>query len=229
KKAKIHWLQAGDSNSKIFYNSLKTRTSKNTVNRLMIDQGQWVEDMDSITTAFTQFYEKLLQGNENRTLLVNDIINLGSRLTNQHRLMLDYNYTDKEIKQAMFSIPSNKAPGFDGFNSHFYKAAWHIMGGDVIRAVRDFFASGKLLKEVSVTTLTMIPKAKTPSTVGEFRPIACYSIIYKCISKLLCSRLSLVLPNIISSNQGALVSGRSIMHNALICQDMMRFYRPSEI
>ncbi|KAL2934261.1 Malolactic enzyme [Bienertia sinuspersici] len=30
-KAKIHWLQAGDSNSKIIYNSLKTRTNKNTV------------------------------------------------------------------------------------------------------------------------------------------------------------------------------------------------------
>ncbi|KAL2929716.1 hypothetical protein RDABS01_035126 [Bienertia sinuspersici] len=228
-KAKIHWLQAGDSNSKIFYNSLKTRTSKNTVNRLMTDQGQWVEDMGSITTAFTQFYEKLLQGNENRALLVNDIINLGSRLTDQHRLLLDCNFTDKEIKQAMVSIPSNKAPGLDGFNSHFYKAAWHIVGGDVIRAVRDFFASSKLLKEVSVTTLTMIPKVKTPSNIGEFRPIACCPIIYKCISKLLCSRLSWVLPDIISSNQGAFVSGRSIMHNALICQDMMRFYRPSHI
>ncbi|KAL2933149.1 hypothetical protein RDABS01_016268, partial [Bienertia sinuspersici] len=228
-KAKIHWFQAGYSNSTIFYNSLKTRTSKNTVNRLMIDQGQWVEDMCSITIAFTQFYEKLLHGNENRAPLVNDIINLGSRLTEQHRLMLNCNFTDKEIKQAMFSIPSNKAPGLDGLNSHFFKAAEHIVGGDVIRAVRDFFASCKLLKEVSFTTLTMIPKVKTPSTVGEFRPIACCSIIYKCISKLLCSRLSLVLPNIISSNQGAFVSGRSIMHNALIRQDMMRFYRPSQI
>ncbi|KAL2933431.1 Glutamyl-tRNA(Gln) amidotransferase subunit A [Bienertia sinuspersici] len=38
-KEKIHWLQAGHSNSKVFYNSLKTRTSKNTINRLMINQG----------------------------------------------------------------------------------------------------------------------------------------------------------------------------------------------
>ncbi|KAL2922526.1 hypothetical protein RDABS01_014017 [Bienertia sinuspersici] len=228
-KVKIHWLQGGDSNSKIFYNSLRTRASKNTVNRHIINQGQWVEDMNSITMAFTHFYEKLMQGNENKTPLVNDIINLGSRLTEQHKLMQDYNFTDKEIKQAMFSIPSNKAPGLDGFNSHFYKAAWHIMGGDVIKAVRDFFATGKLLKEGSVITLTMIPTVKTPSTVGEFRPIACCSIIYKCISKLLFSRLSLVLLHIISSNQGAFVSGRSIMHNALICQDMMRFYRPCQI
>ncbi|KAL2922251.1 FAD-dependent oxidoreductase domain-containing protein 2 [Bienertia sinuspersici] len=36
----------------------------------MIDQDQWVEDMGSITTAFTQFYEKLLHVNENRAPLV---------------------------------------------------------------------------------------------------------------------------------------------------------------
>ena len=128
----------------------------------------------------------------------------------------------------MFSIPSNKAPGLDGYNSHFFKAAWHIVGGDVIKSIRDFFRIGKLLKEISVTTLTMVPKIQTPSRVGDYRPIACCSTLYKCISKLLCSRLSLILPDIVSPNQGAYVKGRSIMHNTLICQDMMRFYRPSE-
>ncbi|KAL2904328.1 hypothetical protein RDABS01_003038 [Bienertia sinuspersici] len=129
----------------------------------------------------------------------------------------------------MFSIPSNKVPGLDGYNSQFFKTAWPIVGKDVIQAVRDFFDNGKLLKEVSITTLTMVPKVQTPSTVSEYRPIACCSTIYKCISKLLCSRLSLVLPDIISQNQGAFVSGRSIMHNALIFQNFIKFYRPSQI
>ncbi|KAL2933901.1 hypothetical protein RDABS01_017020, partial [Bienertia sinuspersici] len=215
-KAKIHWLQAGDSNSKVFYNSLKTRTSKNTINRFMTNQGQWVEDMGSITAAFTQFYTELLKGSDFRIPLVDEITNLGGKLTEQHKLLLNCRFTDKEIKQAMFSIPSNKAPGLDGYNNHFFKSTWHIVGGDVIKVVRDIFNTGKQLKEVSVTTLTMVPKVQTPSTVGEFRPIACCSTIYKCISKLLCSRLSSMLPDIIIPNQGAL-SGRSIMHNALIC------------
>ncbi|KAL2943863.1 hypothetical protein RDABS01_032210, partial [Bienertia sinuspersici] len=176
-KEKIHWLQAGDSNSKVFYNSLKTRTSKNTINRLMNNQGQWVEDMGSITAAFTQFYTELLKGSDFRTPLLDEITNLGGKLSEKHKLLLNCSFTDKEIKQAMFSIPSNKAPGLDGYNNHFFKSAWHIVGGDVIKAIRDFFSTGKLLKEVSVTTLTMVPKVPTPSTVVEFRPIACCSTV----------------------------------------------------
>ncbi|KAL2904494.1 hypothetical protein RDABS01_003204 [Bienertia sinuspersici] len=136
---------------------------------------------------------------------------MGSTLNDDHRSMLDCTFFDKEIKQAIFYIPSNKAPGLDGYNSCFFKEAWSVVGQDVIRAV------------------TMVPKVQTPSNVGDYRPIACCSTIYKCISKLLCSKLRAILPDIISPNQGAFVTGRSIMHNALICQDMMRFYRPSQI
>ncbi|KAL2894836.1 LINE-1 retrotransposable element ORF2 protein [Bienertia sinuspersici] len=229
-KAKIHWLQEGDTNSKIFFNSLRVRTCRNNINRVQNTHGIWVEDHDSITRAFTDFYTDLLQGSDhNRRLVIKDIVRMGSTLNNDHRSMLDCTFSDKEIKQAIFSIPSNKAPGLDGYNSCFFKEAWSVVGQDVIRAVREFFASGKLLKEVSVTTLTMVPKVQTPSNVGDYRPIACCSTIYKCISKLLCSKLRAILPDIISPNQGAFVTGRSIMHNALICQDMMRFYRPSQI
>ncbi|KAL2921921.1 hypothetical protein RDABS01_013412 [Bienertia sinuspersici] len=219
----------GESNSKIFYNSLKARSSRNTINRIMDNKGKWLEDMNNITEAFTEFYKTLLSGGESRTQVNPEVVQLGARLTDQHKELLSCKFTDKEIKQAMFSIPSNKAPGLDGYNSQFFKTAWPIVGKDVIQAIKDFFANGKLLKEVSITTLTMVPKPPNPSTVSDYRPIACCSTIYKCIAKLLCSRLSMVLPDIISHNQGAFVSGRSIMHNVLICQDLMRFYRPSQI
>ncbi|KAL2894975.1 hypothetical protein RDABS01_010884 [Bienertia sinuspersici] len=214
-KSKIHWLQAGDTNSKTFFNNLKVRTCKNNINRVQNAHGIWVEDHDSITRAFTDFYTNLLQGSDhNRRPVIKDIVRMGSTL---HRRMLDCNFTVKEIRQAIYSIPSDNAPGLDGYNSCFFKEAWSVVGQDVIRAIREFFSSRKLLKEVSVTTLTMVPKVQTPSSVGDYRPIACCSTIYKCISKLLCSKLSTILPNIISPNQGAFVTGRSIMHNALIC------------
>ncbi|KAL2943951.1 hypothetical protein RDABS01_032298 [Bienertia sinuspersici] len=229
-KAKIHWLQDGDTNSKIFFNSLIMRTCRNNINKVQNAHGIWVEDHDSITRAFTDFYTDLLQGSHhNRRLVIKDIVRMGSMLNDDHRRMLDCSFTDKEIRKAIYSIPSNKALGLDGYNSCFFKEAWSVVGQDVIRAIREFFSSGKLLKEVSVTTLTMVPKVQTPSNVGDYRPIACCSTIYKCISKLLCSKLSTILPDIISPNQGAFVTGKSIMHNALICQDMMRFYRPSQI
>lgn len=49
----------------------------------------------------------------------------------------------------MFSIPGKKAPGPDGFNSTFFKLAWNIIGDDVADAILQFFANGKLLKEIN--------------------------------------------------------------------------------
>lgn len=66
-----------------------------------------------------------------------------------------------------------------------------------------------------------MPKVLVPPLVGDFRPIACCSTIYKCIFKLLYDRLSKVLPNIISQTQGALFCLREI-HFAQ-CFDLSRF------
>ncbi|GKA91797.1 auxin efflux carrier, partial [Tanacetum coccineum] len=66
--------------------------------------------------------------------------------------------TDREIKDAMFSMGDEKSPGPDGFSAAFFKEAWHIVGVDVINAIREFFTNGKLLKELNHTIIALIPK-----------------------------------------------------------------------
>ncbi|XP_074299812.1 uncharacterized protein LOC141630982 [Silene latifolia] len=65
--------------------------------------------------------------------------------------------------------------------------------------------------------------------VTQFRPISCCNVVYKCISKLLCNRISEVLPHIISDSQGGFIKGRSIVENILICQDVVRCYNRKSV
>lgn len=98
-------------------------------------------------------------------------------------------YTEKDEKKAVFSIEKNKSPGPDGYGSDFFQAAWGVIGHDVAEAFLDFFRTGKLLKQLNATMISLIPKVTAPQNAGQLRPISCCSVMYKCISKLLCSRL----------------------------------------
>ncbi|GJY94469.1 hypothetical protein Tco_0510830 [Tanacetum coccineum] len=46
--------------------------------------------------------------------------------------------SSEEIMKAIFQIDDNKAPGPDGFTTHFYKKSWDIIREDVCNAVKDF-------------------------------------------------------------------------------------------
>ncbi|KAK3189478.1 hypothetical protein Dsin_029039 [Dipteronia sinensis] len=48
--------------------------------------------------------------------------------------------TNDEIQEVCFSLHPNKASGPDGFNAHFFKITWDIVGEDVISAVQEFFS-----------------------------------------------------------------------------------------
>ena len=84
--------------------------------------------------------------------------------------------------------------------------------------------SGKLLKVWNAAAITLVPKVPSPTAPGDFKPIACVHTLYKCISKLICYRLAMVLHHLISPNQGAFVAGRSIFQNILLCQDIIQHY-----
>jgi len=130
-------------------------------------------------------------------------------------------FTDMDIKDALFSIPNIKCPGPDGFNSGFFKLTSHKLG----TLVREFFTKGIMPSYLSETKLVLIPKVSHPQNASEFRLISCCNVIYKMISKLICKRLKEVLPSLIDQSQGAFIKVRKLLCNVLICQDLARGYQ----
>lgn len=153
---------------------------------------------------------------ENRAKIQLSVARNGPTLTDSQRALLLLSFTREEIKEAMWSIPDDKARGLDGFNSRIYKASWDVVGEDVVRAIALFFDNGRMPRSWNITPITLIPKVSCSAHPGDFRPISCCHVVYKCISKLICSRLQRVLGGLVDQAQGAFVPGRSIMHNILL-------------
>ena len=153
-----------------------------------------------------------------------EVIDRGNTLPIDLQMKLCGPFSAKDIKEAIFLIPNLKSPGPDGFSSGFFKATWHITGELVCNAIQQFFQSSYMPPFPRQTKLILLPKVPNPTQVKDFWPISCCSVIYKCIAKLLCSRLKEVLPHLIQQPLGAFVKGRELLFNILISQDIVRGY-----
>ncbi|KAL2923232.1 LINE-1 retrotransposable element ORF2 protein [Bienertia sinuspersici] len=222
-KAKLDWVREGDENTKLFHQSIKKRRLQNTIHSILDINGDTREGLKGIADAFLDYYKQLLGGHMPRFPVQAQFMG-GTRLSADQIHALSLPFTRKEVKSAMFSIHGDKAPGPDGFGSFFFRDHWDIVGESIEEAVLDVLNLGKLLKDLNHTLISLIPKNSCPTSVTEFRPISCCNTLYKCITKVLCSRLKMVLPSLISMNQGAFVQDRYIVHNILVCQDLIRHY-----
>ena len=78
------------------------------------------------------------------------------------------------------------------------------------------------------TVLSLIPIFPNPTTVVDFRPIACCDVMYKCITKVLANRLRNFLEILINANQTAFIKGRSILKNVLLAHELVKNYQTSK-
>ncbi|XP_048493001.1 uncharacterized protein LOC125493579 [Beta vulgaris subsp. vulgaris] len=157
-QAKINWLKCGDENTRVFYQAIKQRRTQNKIHAINRSDGTWVDNKRDVEVAFLEYYENLFARKEQRQQVLETLIDKGNKMTTSHVQILNREFTKDDVKRIIFSIPDEKAPGADGFNSKFFKHCWEIVGDDITEDVLDFFSTGQLLKVINVTTLTMIPK-----------------------------------------------------------------------
>ncbi|KAL2237518.1 UNVERIFIED_CONTAM: hypothetical protein Sindi_0943500, partial [Sesamum indicum] len=189
------------------------------------ENGTTHTEPSEVVQEFVSFYQNLLGGNRRRLLVdINYLRPWAKHILSNEEASHLFLPSPEDVKQAIFYIAEDKAPGRDVFSSGFFKAAWPVVGTEVTRAVLDFFTTGKLLKQVNTTLLALIPKVHTPMPVNDFRPISCCNVLYNVITKLLVQRLSMVLDKLISPCQTAFIPGRSIGDNIMLAQELFTGY-----
>ncbi|XP_050217445.1 uncharacterized protein LOC126668286 [Mercurialis annua] len=65
-------------------------------------------------------------------------------------------------------------------------------------------------------------------SLGDFRPNACCNVLYKVISKILTNIIIHILYKLISENQSAFISNRSIAFNIMLAHEIVRNYHSNK-
>lgn len=175
---------------------------------------------EEIVRAITDYYSNIFSSKMSESSLVVQE-SISPKVTSEMNQTLIAPPSSLEIKEALFSIHPDKAPGPDGFSASFYQSFWDIVGDDITKDIQAFFTSGAMDPRQNETHVRLIPKVVGPKKVSEYRPIALCNMHYKIIAKLLTRRLQPLLPNLISDHQSVFVKGRSIADNVLITHEIL--------
>ena len=54
----------------------------------------------------------------------------------------------------------------------------------MIEEVKQIFRSGKVPEHLNKTLIALIPKIQGPETLGNYRPISLYNMVYKVVTKI---------------------------------------------
>lgn len=99
-------------------------------------------------------------------------------------------FCGNDIKSAIFSMSSYKAPRPDGFQPIFFQKFWNVVGADVIKVALKCLNEGVLPKKLNKTLIVLIPKVPTLETLSQFRTISLCNVIYSAITKTICQKWS---------------------------------------
>ncbi|KAM1486372.1 hypothetical protein ACFX2I_000579 [Malus domestica] len=108
-------------------------------------------------------------------------------------------------------------------NPFFFQKFWNIVGEDTTTAIKNFQATGRLLKQINFTHVTLIPKTKQPEEVAQFRPISLCNVLFRIISKVPANRLKRHISKIVSQTQCAFVPGRHIADNTIFASEIANY------
>lgn len=229
-KARVDWVKLGDSNTKFFFNVMKQRQSRNRIDTICDAHHALLKTPAEVEQEFLSFYQQLL-GSKASWLSGIDLstVRRGKQLSNVAIYTLIAPVSQQEIDIALFGIDDSKAPGIDGLNSVFFKKAWPVIKQYIYEAVWYFFESGSMAKQWNCTTITLVPKISQPSYAKEYRPIACCTVLYKLISKILTCRLGKVIGEVVDDAQAGFIPGKHIGDNILLATELIRGYTQKSV
>ncbi|GKB48166.1 RNA-directed DNA polymerase, eukaryota, reverse transcriptase zinc-binding domain protein [Tanacetum coccineum] len=128
--------------------------NREVFNYLRLGLGMMELIMDNVANQFVVHFKNFL-GQSYEVKKINECNSLfKNMISDDEALSLVEDVSYKEIKDALFDI------------------------------VKEFFNSGKLLKDLNSTVISLILKSQNPLKVTYYRPIACCNVVYKCINKI---------------------------------------------
>jgi hypothetical protein len=229
REEEIHWFQRakstkllkGDRNTKYFQLVANGKRRKTRIFRLEQEEGI-IQGEENLKKYITNYYKGLFGRPErNNFSLLESMTEDIPQVSDVENELLTADFLEKEVRDAIFQMKHNKAPGPDGFPAEFYQVFWSLIKNDLMAMFRDFFAGDLPLFSLNFGIITLIPKQEEVKKVQQYRPICMLNVSFKIFTKVMAIRLALVANKTIGQSQTAFQKGRNILDGVVILHETL--------
>jgi hypothetical protein len=180
---------------------------QNTISQILNEGGIWVQDHSGKEALLWYAFKNRLGISTQVTML----FNLEYLITPRDNLeALGAPINREEIDTIVKRLPSDKAPGPDGFNGLFTKRCWNIIRNDFYQLCDDFFEGNTSLEGSNNSFIVLIPKKNSPESVNDYRPISFMNLAPKLVTQILADRLQTEIICLVHKNKYGFVKSRTI-------------------
>ena len=158
-KSRNIWYSSGDLNKKFYHALTKKRRVHNRIAGLHDAAGNWITEDNGVEKVAVDYFEDLLSTTsptEFESFLTEVTTGITPQM-NQHLLRIA---TESEVKEVLFMMHLEKAPGPDGMTALFFQHSLHIIKNDLVEIVNNFLVSGEMDPRLNITNICMIPKTE---------------------------------------------------------------------
>jgi hypothetical protein len=210
----------GDNNTRYFQMIVNGKHRKKRIFSLDDNEKGEIEGQANLKAYTTHFYKDLFGPTEENSFTLDESLRDDiPQVTTSENEFLIAPFTELEIRNAVFDMEHNKAPGPDGFPAEFYQNFWEIIKGDLMQMFLDLHAGVLPLFSLNFDVITLLPKVQEANMIQQYRPICLLNVSFKIFTKVATIRVNAMADRIVSPTQIAFMRGRNILERVVILHE----------
>lgn len=219
-------IEEGEKCTRYFFKKIISRGEK--IMKLQKANGCTTDEIEEMKAIVERFYGELYQEKFIESDTVNRVLESIEK-TVQDSVLLTQDFTILELKKCLSGFKTGKSPGQDGLPLEFYLTFWDILAPDLIDVFKDFERLDRLPDSFRAGIVSLLHKKKDKTDLMNWRPITLLNFDCKLFSKLLASRMSLFLKDVIHPDQTCAIPGRKITDSLVLIRDTICYARDRSI